>query len=396
MPIQMPTSKWDPAPPTPPRPIAWIIAFIFIVACWGVYLLTSWPIGKTSSTFSLFSRLLVPPALAWSFLFGFRLHYYEQELLRQQADHDILQEDQSEAIRFAQEPLAVIDSAYRCALGHTYTASKIAQQQRPIMASRPKTGKVAIRHTSLRQFEKSNLDDRYEACINDLLEQLGDVLRRLPASVLFEAYVQCPDGLTHEQIRIIWRRCWANDRRPVEIRVLSTKDGMLLLDRWLDEYGGCALEKFVLIVAVQLYGKPPVDTAEAGSALLLGWAPLVKRHGISIQALLHRPVDAECGATIDALSSALLWGTITLQQLKGLWLAGATQFDKTVLQQAIGNDVQIDVHDIDLAIGTAGAASTWLATTFAIEHAAHTGSPQLMASRQHTLRLAVINPLVSA
>lgn len=395
MPVRMPNSRWDPVPPTPPRPIVWIVAFIFIVVCWGVYILISWPIGKTSSTFFLFSRLLVPPALAWFFLFGLRLHYYEQELLHQQADRDIFQEDQSEAIRFAQEPLAVIDSAYRCALGHTQTASRIAQQ-RLIVASRPKTGKVAIRHTSLKQFEQSNLDDRYEACINALLEQLGDVLRRLPASVPFEAYVQCPDGLTHEQISVIWRRCWANNHRPVEMRALSAQEGMMLLDRWLDEYGGRDLEKFVLIVGVQLYGKPPVDTAEAGSALLLGWAPLVKRHGIPIQAFLHRPADAECGAAIDALSSALLWGTINLQQLKGQWLAGVTQYDKTALQQAIGNDVQIDVHDIDLAIGTAGAASTWLATTFAIEHAANTGSPQLVASRQHTLRLAVINPLVSA
>ena len=47
---------------------------------------------------------------------------------------------------------------------------------------------------------------------------------------------------------------------------------------------------------------------------------------------------------------------------------------------------------IDVAMGNPGVAAGWLALVLAIEHAAMTGKPQLMATRENTLRLAIAQP----
>jgi hypothetical protein len=174
----------------------------------------------------------------------------------------------------------------------------------------------------------------------------------------------------------------------------------MALDGWLDIRGGPELEKFTLFVSVQLHHKPPPNSAEAAVALLLGWAPLAERRGFKPLALLHRPVEVDAMVLSAAVPLALLWGKAEASQLNDLWQAGLKGKDKSALVQAASDlslgisqsDELSGIHDIDVAMGDPGVAAGWLALVLAVEHAAMTGKPQLMATREGALRLAITQP----
>jgi hypothetical protein len=384
-------------PPAPPKPIVWLAVFVVIMLAGGASTLLGWPRTEPTGTTWFWICTLVFPALAWCILFGLRLHYYNEEMDRQQAEDETREVDRAEAIRFASEPLAVLGHAYLSALG----SLGVASGQTALHAETAESGGDAIRHTALTLADDDGSVGRYRSGFMELLGPIADAINAVPRNLPFKVRLDFPPEVDQALLLNTWQTCWQEcEFRPADASLCATERGAMELDGWLDIRGGPELEKFTLFVSVQLHHEPPSNSAEAAVALLLGWAPLVERLGLKPLALVHRPVEVDLISLNAAVTLGLLWGKAEALQLNDLWQAGLERKDKSALVQ-VASDLSLGIsqsdqlsgiHDIDVAIGDAGVAAGWLALVLAIEHAAMTGKPQLMATRKSTLRLAIAQP----
>ncbi|CAG4928522.1 hypothetical protein [Paraburkholderia saeva] len=367
--------------------------------------LFTWPKNAPTGTPTFWIHVVVYPALACVILYGLRLLYFERQTDRLAAEREDWEEKCTEATVFAQEPLALLASGYLCALGSLDAADAIVTGSRPLGSQVPSAGKEAIRYTTLSLIDDQLLADRYASCFRELLAMTDDSLRAIPESIPFAVYLDYSGNIEATELCDIWQTCWAQTgHRVVETSVLARDKGVMALDAWLDSYGGPALEKIALFVTVQLHEAPPINSTEAAVALLLGWEPLVQRNGLSVQALLHRPVEQSDSTLRDVVETALLWGRTRAGHVTDVWQTGLALADKPALLD-IASEIKLGAsqtdelegfHDIDPAIGHAGIADAWLAVALAAEHAVNTGEPQMVVSRQHAMRLAVVQALPAA
>ena len=399
MPVELPVFESQEAPPEPPGAIVWLIAFIVCILVGVVSTLLTWPTTEPTGSPWFWIRLLVIPALAWCLAFGLRLHYYDEETAKLRAENEALQQDRATALQFASEPLAVLACTYLCALGDSDAAGNVVRGKTALVAEVPHSGGEAIRHTALSKDEGES--GRYNVCFTELLKLISERLAAVPRNLPLNVRLQLPSGVDQTVLLDIWQTCWQKSQlRPAHVSLLSADQGLLALDEWLDIRGGPALEKYTLFVSAQLHDTPPEKSAEAAVALLLGWAPLAERHGAKPLALLHRPVETETASLNDSIATALLWGRTTTSQVDDLWQAGLESQDKSALVRS-ASDLSLGVsktndlcgiHDVDIALGHAGAVSGWLAVAFAVEHARQIDKPQLVAWREQSLRIAVAQP----
>lgn len=398
MPVELPELDPPGAEPKAPHPIVWMILFVVVMVVGVAMALLTWPNGEPTDTVWFWVRLLGLPALTWCAMFGLRLHYYDQACQRRQAEREVRADDREKRLRFAREPLAVLEYAYLTAPGRADVARKIAGGEIALSARTTLAGVAAIRHTALELTEDPEAPGRYRTCFNALLDKLSDAVTAVPNEVPLIVRLQLPDDVDRKDLLQTWQSCWAaKNVRPVSAELLGVEQGAMFLDEWLDICGGPALERATLLVSVQLHDEPTPSSAEAAVGMLLAWAPLAERYGLETRALLHRPVETDASGPDTALSNALLWGETTANEISDLWQAGLSTTDKRALLQA-ASDMKLGisktaglsgVHDVDLAIGHPGVCGGWLDIAFGIEHAVHTGTPQLMAWHEQTLRFAV-------
>ncbi|MCP3708645.1 hypothetical protein M3I54_16865 [Paraburkholderia sp. CNPSo 3274] len=374
----------------------WGILVALIVAGGVALALVTWPKGAPTNTTWFWVRVLLLPSVAGGIAYGFRLLYWEQETDRTEAERDTRNADHDEALRFAREPLSIIDHRYLCAVG---SASAIVSRRGALEARKPSNGRSAVRHTALVEIGGIPCD-RYRSCFAELLKQLKVALESLPDQAPFGVYLQFPVELNRNEMEDVWHQCWQSaGYESARCELFSMDRGVMDLDTWLDVLGGPSLERIALVVAAQLRETPVENSAEAAVAILLGWAPLVERSGLSSLGMLHRPVEVADDFN-KGLSTALMWGGTEASEIADVWQAGIAAADRSALLQA-SSDLSMAVsesekfsgiHDIDAAIGDAGVAASWLAIAVAAEHASQTDAPQLVMSRQGTLQFAVIQP----
>ncbi|WP_322069270.1 hypothetical protein [Paraburkholderia bannensis] len=400
MPVILPAPPQGP-PPAPPNPFVSVGACVLVMAGAAGYALYTWPKNIPVGTLWFWMRVAGFPALGCALLYGFRLLYFERQRERLDAQTVQWKEDCAEATWFAQEPLALLGLGYLCAQGSFDVARAMIDGDRPLESHIPAAGAQTVRHTRLSLIDDPLLVDRHASCLRELLAMLDDAIRLIPETVPFEVHLHCPGNIGAGELLAIWQTCWAQtSRRSVEASVLGRDEGVMALDAWLDGYGGPALEKVALFVAVQLHDTPPVNSAEAAVALLLGWAPVIQRTGLPVPVLLHRPVEQLDGPLSDALRTALLWGRAQAPDVEDVWQTGLAPADIPALLDAAAQ-VKLGAsqtrglpgfHDMDPATGHAGVADAWLALALAAEHAASTGKAQMVATRQQAIRLAVVQP----
>jgi hypothetical protein len=402
MPIELPEPSSDEERPTPLNPIVWLALLLGCLASGIAWTLLTWPKGQSTGTPWFWMRLLGYPTLAWAVLFGIRLHFHEEDSNHLAAREEIRQADREEAIAFGIEPLAVLGAVYLCAMGTDGVPGRISQKESALRARTLEPRMPAVRHTRLALGEAGGSIDRYRQTFQALLQAVEAPLRTLPPRAPFDVQLQLPGEADPESLLTAWKTCWDGcDLRPAETRLVPANVGLMTLDTWLGEYGGRALEKFTLFIAVQLHSRPPENSGEAAAALLLGWAPLAERRDLAPIAMLHRPVACETAGLPEAISIAALCGRARPEDLPHLWQSGLSKADKAALLK-VGSEVALraaredelpGVHDIDTAIGNPGAAAGWFATALAIEQAQQTQAPQLIACRERALRLAVVRPV---
>lgn len=404
MPVELPEITAGQRSPSPPKAIVWLGALVVVMLASVVSTLLTWPKDEPTTSAWFWVRLLVFPAIGWCVAFGLRLFYYDEEMTRLSAEKETRESDRAEATEFAQEPLAVLSLSYLTAMdaGSAGVASAIAQKKRVLKASTPSSGEDAVRHTALVLNEDEERSGRYRPLFMQLLDRIKESLEKLPVDVPFAIRLHVPADIERGQVLNTWETCWQQcGHRDAPTLLMDQEQGMMALDEWLDIKGGPALENFTLYVAAQRHDEPPENSAEAGVALLLGWAPLAERRGLKPIALLHRPVQSETTDFMTSLPKALLWGRTSGMQVNEVWQTGLTGQDKAAflknsadlaLQASKAEDFA-GIHDIDRALGNPGTAGAWLAVALAIERAWQTAEPQLVLARENALRLAVVQPI---
>lgn len=402
MPIELPGPVPEEERPSPPGVTVWLSLLVVVLAVGVAWTLFTWPRNASTWNPQFWTRMLGYPAVAWCIAFGLRLHRYEEARNYWAAREQCRQDDHEEAIAFAREPLAVLGSAYACAMGTDGVAARVLKKESALQARAPRTPGPVVRHTQVELAEVERDADRLESAFRVLIHRLAPTLRSLPARVSFDVRLHLPDGADPLHLLAAWLKCWAGcGLRPAEASLVPADEGVMALDTWLDVPSGPDLERFTLFVAVQLHDKPPENSAEAAVALLLGWAPLAQRHGLKSIAMLHRPVACETVDLATSISTAALYASALPEELNHLWYSGLTKADKSAVLKE-GSEVglaaaQADdlpgMHDIDAALGAAGVAAPWLAVTLAIERACQSSEPQGIACRESGLRLAVIRPV---
>jgi hypothetical protein len=400
MPVELPELEPSESAPGLPRVIVWLVLFVVVMVAAVVIGLLTWSKGEPTGTLWFWIRLIVLPALTWCVMFGLRLHYFDEETERLQAEREVRRQDRDKALLFASEPLAVLGCAYLVASGSTDVASKIAEGELTLHAGTSLAGISAVRHSALELKEDLEAPGRYRACFNSVLERIAGAVTAVPDKLPFSISLHLPSGEDQDELLNTWQSCWEEKNlRAVKATPLAVDQGLMAVDEWLDIRGGRSLERVTLFVSVQLHDDSPQMSAEAAVGVLLAWAPLAERNGLKAQALLHRPVETGKAGLHAALSTALLWGKTTAADVSDLWQAGLTGTDKTAFLQA-ASDMKLGVsettglsgvHDIDLAVGRSAVCAGWLAVALGIEHAVQTGTPQLMAWREGSLRLAVVH-----
>ncbi|WP_250516514.1 hypothetical protein [Caballeronia sp. INDeC2] len=403
MPVVLPAAESPEFRPRPANPFVWLGLLLVIMVAGVVITLVTWPKGEPTGTLEFWVSLLARPALVWGIALGLRLVYFDQESERLDAVNEVLRGERNKALQYASEPLAAIACAYLTGAGDSGLVANILQGASVLEARTSLDGREGIRHSALDLVSDEENPCRYRVCFGRLIASMERTVRGLPLDVPFGVRLQLPADVDRETLRQTWQTCWdEKSMRRCEAKLVPNEQGIMALDEWLDHCGGPVLEKVLLFVAVQLHDVPPKNSAEAASAVLVGWPQLLSRREIAYLGVLHRPVQGQRDDLKSCVSTALQWGRTTAAEVGDLWQAGLEKDDKGAVNQTMsdlkagvssGSDLG-GVHDIDLALGQPGYASGWLALALSLEHATKTEKPQLAAWREGALHFAVVQPTV--
>jgi hypothetical protein len=283
-------------------------------------------------------------------------------------------------------------------------AAAIVQGDTALKSQKATLDNVQVRHTCLNFTYDGTAQNRFSTLFSKLLGSLHEALKKLPTDIPFRVCLQLPADTNQDELLLLWEDSWRElGLRPVKPTLLPIEEGLMALDRWLDVSGGPELQKITLFVSAQLHDKPPVDSAEAGVALLLCWPLAAERKKLAPLAMLHRPVETTAARFKDDIPTAVLWGKAELEDVRHVWLTGLDKEDKAALNLA-ASDLKLGIassedlsgtHNVDTALGHPGAAASWLTAAIAIENAKQNQEPQMIVCREGALRLAVVQPIAN-
>ena len=401
MPVELPRLREDQTPPSAPNIFVWCAVLVLLAAVGVVVSVLTWPHGKSTAEPWFWVRTVVLPVVFACVVFGLRWLYYGQQASLHEAEEETYAQDRAETIRFAREPLAVVGLSYLTAMGGSGVGARIANGDRALRSQHSPTTGLTLRRTQLDSLDGTEGFARFQLGLAELMHGARTMIQRVPSDIQLDVYLQVPEGLGGEQIRDAWQACTKTIGVTLAEPFLVTKEeGLMAVDEWLDIHGGPALEKFALFVAVQTSDDATPSGSEAAVAMLAAWAPLAERIGYGAIAKLHRPVEVLSDLGVAEVSQCLLWGSAEAMDVCDLWQAGLREDDEDCLSK-VASDLNLavakaeepaGVHHVDAALGSTGDAAGWLAIALAVEYASETGTPQLVCTRQGSIRMAVVRP----
>ncbi|MBB3259389.1 hypothetical protein F4827_004264 [Paraburkholderia bannensis] len=377
-----------------------------LLAALGMALsIATWPHGKSTSDPWFWVRSVVLPAMFAGFVFGLRWLFYGQQVSLHEADEETDARDRAEAIRFGREHLAIIGLDYLTAMGNGNVSARIVGGERALRSQQSPTTGTTLRRTQLDILDGTDGIARFNLCLTEVMRGIRSVIQAAPSNIPLDVYIQIPGSISDDEVLSAWQACTkAVGVTLAEPLRLTKEDGLMTIDEWLDIRGGPLLEKLALFVAVQASGEAAPGNSEAAAAMVMAWSSLAERMHLDVVAKLHRPVDVLEELAVDDMSKTLLWGNTEAKEVLDMWQAGLSEADDDVLSKATSDlglalveaDEPAGVHDIDAALGNTGEAAGWLAIALAAERASEAGTPQLVCTRQGTIRMAVVRPAEKA
>lgn len=199
----------------------------------------------------------------------------------------------------------------------------------------------------------------------------------------------------------VWKSACANANLNLPEPELLP-DGLMALDRWLDERDAGKPFPLTLVVSVTRFDAPPARGGDAAVAMLLGPDVNDKHLALPPIAWVHRPELLRRVSNPVPLSMeyALRWGGFLPELLDTVWLSGLDQETQVPVLSAL-RDIGLPPEghprvDISAALGNTDVTGGWLALAAAVEHGQGNGKPQYIVAADPKTVALVVDPVQRA
>lgn len=406
--------------PVKPAWFVWAILFVAVVGGGAFCVVRFWPANEPTGTLWFWTCVAVFPSIAWAVPFFTYLGAL-QATKQRDIDFNAARRDYLDQVaRDGSVPLHVLDSGFLFSASETEnTAQAVALRQlvlEPQQRFAADSESVQARwvtpdslnwHPGDEHADEVRHRELLSYVFEALLARVAPTLHALPARVQVKVRLSVATQLSKQEVEASWGAAVAarqlNELMRVEIDAQAPE--LVLVDRWVDEKD-IATDALTLLCVVQLNAllntRPAENSAEAGVILLFASASFANKKRLACRALLHRPELRDAAGMGQGLLQALLWSRVLPSDLVDHWMTGGANTPANLALTDHLSDQQVGVsetdslsgqHDIDMRIGAAGIAGTWLCVALALEHAVASGQPQLCSvADEEQLTVAVIAP----
>lgn len=400
--IGLPQQYPPPGPPARTWLFVWVACMILVV---GAVLLL-WPRGTPAHGAWFWLLAAGLPNAIFIALVAWSRTYYESAHLHVLFYNEHRERHRLTLIDRGQRALRLVGYAYQLPLQDGTFAKTVIDGPALLKAQPLRDGSTIVRHTRLSDQVASAPSDpllvqvlqqapltREGKLYAQLLAPLTGMLEKFlhAGSAPAVRLVVSDPSLADEGLRQLRTVVGAFGLPALECDMVIGSDGLMPIDAWLDANETRPL----LMIAVQLHDVPPDGSAEGGAALLL--APETARlpDGITVCAVLHRPVSAQLTELAESIALATLWGKAAPSAVASAWLTGFDAHEHTQISSACRQTRLngLTRHEAryapDRAIGHAGVAAGWLAIVAAAECSSE--SPQLIMNHVQTIQAAILH-----
>jgi hypothetical protein len=383
----------------------------FVLTLLGIIaVLFLWPNGEPTRSSWFWTCVTVYPLGIATFVVLRRYSVYEDRRLDAIAWNEARDKYVHEVFDAASRPLAVLGSAYRFSTvaeennGEKLRSGAIVLKTREPLARNAEPLKARWLSPPVMRSDSGNGGDdltRQSVLVkwifDDLLDGLADVIRSVPPALTLTVNLAVSGLVPREEVESTWKSAWQSRQfRATALAGESNVSDLMMLDAWLDEAGKSRREGARLLVYVKLNRVldevPPVDSSEAGVALLVAPLALATRNGVSPTAHLHRPMQGQASSIDHLLEHALKWAGTEATDVARTWQTGLDITRSGLLKTSLVKaKVESSVGDLDKSIGHAGEVAPWLAVACAVEAVKSEAGAQLIANgKSDDVQLAVI------
>lgn len=233
-----------------------------------------------------------------------------------------------------------------------------------------------------------------------LLKQHAPVLRAFPVSRARICLV-VNEALNAFDPKTVWQKaCRDFGLNLPEPELLP--DGLMALDRWLDERDAGKPFPLTLVVSVTRFDAPPARGGDAAVAMLLGPDVNDKHLALPPIAWVHRPelLGRVANPVPLSMEYALRWGGFLPELLDTVWLSGLDQETQVPVLSAL-RDIGLPPEghprvDIAAALGNTDVTGGWLALAAAVEHGQGNGKAQYIVAADPKTVAMVVEPVQRA
>ncbi|EGT5656543.1 hypothetical protein JD793_002682 [Citrobacter braakii] len=356
-----------------PVTLRWVITGVVIVLS-GIGL-TLWFWQGERSGFKFWYSAICLPVLFWGALFAVRRVGYKLECV---ANHSWNREREllidSETLR-GQRFAWLVDEYLINAIETGEPGAKQTQQAALdksfiIVHSLARDGSSSIRHTALP--DQGTPQTIFESYLGEISARAGSMIAKLPVTMPCYLAFDLSDNLSN-YADILFTKI------NLPLRRIRNLTGVNILDYWLDRHHDNPAA--LLIISAQIYERPPQDSGEAISIILLSNRQISVTPSPGIR--IHRPEINKQDTLNHALGRALLWGKLDAKAPLRGWITGGKLSSDEIWSNACSAlapklTAQRSVN-IDAAIGYVGAASPWQSLILAARQCHTDAEPQIIA-----------------
>ncbi|MBP0634213.1 hypothetical protein [Cupriavidus sp. AcVe19-6a] len=391
--------------PAPPRPLVvlWATLLAVMMGTGAGLTVLLWPTGQPSNTLWFWCCAIVYPILAWAFLLCCSRGIAYARCSEAMTINHVSDKIEQECHALASEPLAVLGHAWCFSSQDTENDAEGVVNGSLQLDARPSAAEPGT-DVSARWLEIPGMPfypgneliehKRHRAIGNWLLtrlvERVGGGLAALPAHTVLHVDV-CVHSLAESaEMQARLQEVLMAKAPTLQVRINASRNHFLLFraDDWHDQ---TKPREAHLLLAIQL--RKAISellqdgVAETGVALLVA-QPGSLRNAPALH--LHRPAKGKADGKHEAFELAVRWCGADASQVRTIVIHALSEELTHSVKSSSQFSQDVRWVDVGTSVGNCDGAGAWLATALALEHARHTGSPQLVLAEQGNELIALM------
>jgi len=399
-----------PVPEKGPSPLVWSLVFVALAMVGMAAVLWSWPQdAKSQTAWFWVSVTVIPACLAGALALRPFSHFHKRRNTAM-AINTASKGFRNAVFDVASVPMAVLDAVYLLhaeEAENTFEAFLRRADNPPTRQSRHSREMIVA---SLLEPADAALafDDaeRQRATLSwilhSLLKKAADTLNTVPDAVPVRVRLEIQSILDEATILGIWSGLSSSVRpagRAVT-PVCQPSGGIWLVDTMLDCWQPALRDVVTFVICANLSKVRDMDpepgSCESACLLVVCPVALADERKFSVVGRFHRPQASGDTPAKGALHYALKWGRVEAVATGGVVSVGLSKDTAAKLRDAgrpSDGAVSTDFA-LDTLLGNTGTTAPWLAATLALQQAAQSKTPYIVATQDEERELfAVLTPV---